>query len=278
MFRLDERLGLNFLNLPFVSGAKAVALDVAYGVEPRHRLDVYAPAAASSAPVVIFLHGGGWETGAKEDDRFVMGGLVGRGFVAITLNYGLYPAVRYPVFLEDAAMAVAWAKDHARGFGGDPARVVLLGHSAGAYIAAMLSLDVRWLGGVGLDPASDIAAAIGLAGPYDFLPLRSPSLKAIFGPPESWPQTQPMAYVTGKRPFMLLATGDNDDAVDPANTSRLVNKIRQSGGGVQTIVYPGLSHRGILAALAWPLRFLAPVLDDIAGFVARRCPPTSDQP
>ncbi|PNG24769.1 alpha/beta hydrolase [Methylocella silvestris] len=278
MFRLDERLGLALLNLPVLSGAKAIARDVAYGAQPRRRLDVYAPTAASSAPVVVFLHGGGWETGAKEDHRFVMGALAGRGFVAITLNYGLYPAVRYPVFLEDAAMAVAWTKNQAAEFGGDPARIVLLGHSAGAYIAAMLSLDARWLGGVGLDPARDIAAAIGLAGPYDFLPLRSPVLRTIFGAPESWPQTQPIAYVTGENPKMLLATGDDDDAVDPCKPHRLAAKIRESGGDVQTIVYPGLSHRGILAALAMPLRFLAPVLDDIAGFIAQLRPRTSDRP
>lgn len=265
---LNERAALNLLNARALAGPGPVARDVRYGASGR-RLDVYAPGAGSSAPVVIFFHGGGWETGAKEDDRFVAGALAGRGYVAIAPDYGLYPDVRYPAFLHDAAQAVAWTKENAARFGGDPKRIFLLGHSAGAYNAAMLALDRRWLGEAGLDPRRDLAGWIGLSGPYDFLPLRSAALKAIFGPPEDWPLTQPIAYATGGGPPALLATGRDDRVVSPGNSLRLAERLRALGGEAEVVIYPNLSHQTILAALARPLRFLGPVFDDVARFVAR---------
>jgi acetyl esterase/lipase len=264
----SERLALNILNTVALAGPAAVAKDVLYASDPARRLDVYAPASAAAAPVFVFLHGGGWESGAKADDRFVAAALAQRGFVALAVDYRLYPEVGYPAFLEDAARAVAWAVAHAPRFGGDPRRVFLLGHSAGAYIAAMLSLDPRWLGAEGLDPRRDIAGLIGLAGPYDFLPLRSRTLKAIFGPPEDWPQTQPIAYASKDAPPALLAAGGSDNVVDPGNTMRLAHRIRALGGAADIVIYPKLSHGGVLAAFARPLRFLAPVLADVSRFAA----------
>jgi len=263
-----ERLALNVLNMAALAGPAAAARDVLYARDPARRLDVYAPASAAGSPVFVFLHGGGWETGAKEDDRFVAAALAEQGFLSVAVDYGLYPEVGYPAFLEDAAKAVAWAKAHAARFGGDPARIFLLGHSAGAYIAAMLALDPRWLRAEGLDPWRDIAGLIGLAGPYDFLPLRSSTLRAIFGPPHDWPQTQPIAYASSDAPPTLLAVGRNDSVVDPGNTMRLAHRIRALGGAADIVIYPNLSHRGILAAFARPLRFLAPVLADVARFAA----------
>jgi acetyl esterase/lipase len=255
---------VNLLNAAPLAGAGPVAKDISYA---GRRLDVYAPKSAASAPVVIFFHGGGWEAGAKEDDRFVAGALVRRGYVAVVPDYGLYPEVRYPAFLQDAAQAVAWAKASAARY---PDRIFLLGHSAGAYNAAMLSLDRRWLAEAGLDPRRDLAGWIGLSGPYDFLPLRSVALKAIFGPPDHWPQTQPITHATGDGPPALLATGRDDLVVDPGNTHRLAARLRALGGEAEVVIFPNLSHQTIIAALARPQRFLGPVLDDVTRFVASR--------
>ncbi len=266
---LSERFALDFLNSRFVAGPGPVEKDVFYARGSDRRLDVYAPPAAAGAPVVLFLHGGAWQTGAKEDDRFIASALARRGLVTVAADYGLYPQVRYPAFLRDAAKAVAWIKAHAPRFGGDLDRIILLGHSAGAYIAAMLALDARWLAEAGLDPRRDVAGFVGLAGAYDFLPLRSPALKAIFGAPQDWPLTQPIAYARGDAPPMLLATGRRDRVVDPGNSLRLAARVRALGGEAEVVVYPGLSHSGILAAFARPFRLLAPVLDDVTRFAMR---------
>ncbi len=165
------------------------------------RLDVYSPRpGAQPAPIVVFFYGGSWDSGRRKDYGFVGKALASRGYVAVVPDYRLYPQVRWPTFLQDGAEAVRWARDHGREFGGDPARIVVMGHSAGAYNAAMLALDGRWLEAVGLDPARDLKGMVGLAGPYDFLPLDSDELKAIFGPLGQQPDTQPINHVTGHAP------------------------------------------------------------------------------
>jgi acetyl esterase/lipase len=241
--------------------------DIAYAPGPRHELDVYQPRAAGPHPVVVFIYGGSWDSGSRTDYRFVGQTLAARGFVAIVPDYRVYPEVRYPAFLQDNALAVAWAKAHAADYGGDPRRLFLMGHSAGAYEAVMLSVDRRWLGAVGLDPRRDVAGTIGLAGPYDFLPLHSDELKIIFGPEQGRPDTQPINHVDGMAPPLLLITDGKDKVVDPGNTPRMAARVRERGGQVRTIVYPGLSHQLLIGAMAAPLSFLAPVAHDVGAFI-----------
>ncbi len=242
--------------------------DVIYQPGPRGGLDVYRPRRANgSTPVIIFLYGGGWDQGAKSEYAFIGDALASKGFVTFIPDYRLYPEVRWPSFLEDNAKAVRWVKNHAAEYGGDSSKLFLVGHSAGAYNAVMLSLDRRWLAAVGMDPARDLRGVIGLAGPYDFLPLQTDELKAIFGPPETRPQTQPINYVDGEGPPLFLATDDQDKVVKPSNTTRLADKIRAHGGSVETKTYAGLSHALLLGVVAAPLRFLAPVLKDMTTFI-----------
>ena len=244
--------------------------DAPYAVGVRHTLDVYRPAQGGLAkPVVVFLYGGGWDQGDKEDYRFVGQTLASQGFVTIIPDYRVYPAVRYPAFLQDNALAVRWARDHAAEYGGDPAKLFLMGHSAGAYNAVMLGVDRRWLGAVGLDPRRDVRGIIGLAGPYDFLPLHSDELKIIFGPPEARPDTQPINHADGQAPPMLLMTDLGDKVVDPGNTERMASRIRERGGRVETAAFPGLSHALVLGAIAPPLSFLAPVGRKVNDFIGR---------
>jgi acetyl esterase/lipase len=248
----------------------SVIRDLRYGADPRQRLDVYVPRDAAAAPVVVFFYGGGWTEGSKDQYAFVARGLAARGIVTVVPDYRLYPQVAFPAFIQDGAAATRWVHDNARAFGGDPRRLVVLGHSAGAYIAAMLALDPRYLAAVGLNAETDLAGCVGLAGPYDFLPLDTDVLRAIFRSPEGLARTQPITFARGDAAPMLLLTGARDDTVYPRNTARLSARIRERGGWVETIVYPGIGHRLILGAISWPLRFSAPVRDDVVRFVFER--------
>ncbi len=243
------------------------ARDVPYGDGPRRSLDVYEPKAATGqAPVVVFLYGGSWDQGRKEDYAFVGDALASRGFLTVIPDYRLYPDVRWPAFLQDNAVAVRWTLDHAQAYGGDPRRLFLMGHSAGAYNAVMLALDPRWLAEAGVD-RGQLRGVIGLAGPYDFLPVRTEELKTIFGPPEGRPATQPINHVDGRNPPLFLATDTADKVVQPGNTTRLAAKVRAAGGPVRVRYYRGLSHPLMIGAIAAPLRFLAPVLKDVSRFI-----------
>lgn len=246
-----------------------VARGVAYGAGPRQQLDVYAPRGAKGeAPVAVFFYGGSWDSGRRQDYNWVGRALASRGFVTVVADYGLYPEVKYPGFLEDGARAVRWAVDHAAGYGGDASRIVLVGHSAGAYNAVMLGLDGRYLSAAGVEPAR-VKAIAGLAGPYDFLPIDDATTRRIFGGASDLPSTQPLAFVTKRSPPAFLATGARDGVVYPKNTIALAKKLREAGVPVEERHYEGVEHIGIVLALSRPLRGGAPVLDEMTGFLRR---------
>ena len=241
-----------------------------YAPGDRHELDIYAPSGrAERAPVVVFIYGGGWKDGDKSEYRFVAAALAARGFLTVVPDYRLFPAVRFPAFLQDNAAAVAWTKAHVAAYGGDPDRIFLMGHSAGAYNVAMLTLDKQWLAADGLDPDRDIAGMIGLAGPYDFLPLHDPELEEIFAPAGDLRLSQPITFTRGNAPPIFLAAGTADTTVLPRNTQHLTAAIRQDGGRVEERLYPGVNHTKIIGAMAGGLRWLAPSLADATGFLDR---------
>jgi acetyl esterase/lipase len=254
----------------FVSRAGVdITRSVGYGDGPRRTLDVYRPADAAAAPVVVFFYGGSWQGGDKSLYTFVGAALAQRGYVTVVPDYRVYPEVSYPAFLEDAAAAVRWTRDNAARFGGNPQNLFVMGHSAGAYMAAMLALDGRWLEHAGLAPDRDLAGLIGVSGPYDFLPLRDETLKVIFGGADRL-ATQPISHVSPGAPPALLATGDDDNVVDPGNAACLAARLRAAGDDAAVVTYPHVGHIAAVAAFAGPLRFLAPVLQDVDGFIARR--------
>jgi acetyl esterase/lipase len=242
--------------------------DIPYGDQPRQKLDVYQPDHAKpDAGVVVFFYGGDWQNGSKDDYRFAAQAFVSQGFVTVLPDYRLYPQVTFPAFLQDGAQAVRWAHDHAHEYGGDPKNLFLVGHSAGAYIVAMLALDRRYLGAAGLERA-DIRAAAAYSGPYDFRPL--PYDLVVFGMSSADapmdPNTQPIHFVDGKEPPMLLVQGLRDPTVDPVNATRLAQRIRDAGGQVKLITYPERGHPDIVLSLASSFRWLAPVLRDTCDF------------
>jgi acetyl esterase/lipase len=228
-------------------------------------LDIYAPRRqAGDKRVALFFYGGGWDSGDKALYPFVGAALASRGVTTVIPSYRVYPEVRFPGFLCDAALAVRWAIDTLC-TGGE--RPVLIGHSAGAHIAAMLAFDQHWLGEVNLAPSRNIAGLVGLSGPYDFLPLRSAKLKSIFGSEQGLAATQPINFVTPTAPPALLATGRLDRIVDPQNSVRLARRIRTAAGSVELRLYPLAAHASLIGAFAWPLRPLAAVLKETLTFV-----------
>jgi acetyl esterase/lipase len=251
--------------VPKDGGAQRVASGLPYGEGPRRMLDVYAPPGAKDRPVIVFFYGGSWNTGERARYSFLGRALAARGFVTVVPDYRLVPEVTYPGFVEDGAAAVRWVRENAKNYGGDGERIVLAGHSAGAYIAAMLAVDGRWLG-------SDRAAVrglVGLAGPYDFAPFTVASSQAAFG---RWPkpaETQPVTWADASAPPSLLLTGADDTIVRPRNSDALAARLRAAGVAVEVKRYASIGHVGILTAVARPFRGKAPVVDDMATFAQR---------
>jgi acetyl esterase/lipase len=256
------------LNALVPSDSYTLRAGIAYGPEVRQRLDVYLPLQQRTpGPVVVFFYGGSWTTGERASYRFVGEALASRGIAVVVADYRLSPQVKYPVFLKDSAQAVRWTVDHLGELGADPRQVFLMGHSAGAYNAAMLALDARWLAGAGLSPAQ-LAGWIGLAGPYDFLPIGNRDVQLAFDWPGTPADSQPMQHVSKNSPPALLLAARGDTTVNPVrNTEALARRLQAAGVPVALQVYDRVSHVTLVAALAAPLRGLAPVLDNITGFV-----------
>lgn len=240
--------------------------DVSYGSGPRQQVDVYPAPGTGAKPVVVFFYGGGWDSGRRQDYAWAARALAAQGFVTVVPDYRLVPEVRFPAFLEDSAAAVRWARDHAAEYGGDPDRIVLMGHSAGAYNAVMLGLDRRFLDAAGV-PQSAIRGVVGLAGPYDFYPWDADASRNAFGQYPEPLQTQPVTFARAAAPPLLLLHGDKDPTVRMRNTERLAAKVREAGGRVETKIYPGVDHRAIVLALSRPFRGRATTLADATAFV-----------
>jgi acetyl esterase/lipase len=260
------------LNAVSAIESRRVAQALSYGDGPRRRFDLYQPAlaAARPPPLVVFFYGGSWRSGDRGDYRFVGEALASRGIATLVADYRLYPEVRYPGFVEDAADAVAFALAQAARLGADPQRVFVMGHSAGAYNAAMVALDPRWLARHGRQ-TSELAGWIGLAGPYNFLPIETPEVKPVFDHPHTAPDSQPLwhaARLGVPPPVALLGVAPADRLVDPQrNTVALAQALSSAGAAVVVKRYQHTSHATLLGSLAWPLRGIAPVLDDIVGFI-----------
>lgn len=246
---------------------------VEYGPAPRQRLDVYRPLPAARAvtgppPLVVFFYGGTWTTGERASFKFVGEALASRGAVVVVPDYGLSPTFKYPVFVQDSALAVKWALDNAERLGADPKKVYVMGHSSGGYNAAMVALDARWLGAVGASPRQ-LAGWIGLAGPYDFLPIENPDAQVAFNWPDTPPDSQPLFHAGAGSPRALLMAARDDKLVNPVrNTGQMTTRLRAAGTDVQTREFDDLNHITLIGAVARPLRWLGgPVLPPLVDFL-----------
>ncbi|QWT20336.1 alpha/beta hydrolase [Bacillus sp. NP157] len=229
-------------------------------------LDVYSPPDAKNAPVVVFFYGGSWKSGKRQWYRWVGESLASRGIVVVIPDYRTWPKARLDGFMDDAAHATAWARENVAKYGGDPSRLYVMGHSAGAHIASLLATDKQWLGKVGMQPRQ-LSGFIGLAGPYDFLPLKRDDFIDMFGKtPEAQARSQPVNFVDGDEPPALLLQGDDDSTVKPSNAQSLAKHYETKGEPVTLKLYPGITHMSILFALG-PSKAKAPVLQDIDTFI-----------
>lgn len=242
--------------------------ELSYGPALRQKLDVYRPRHARGAPLLVFFYGGSWQGGARDLYPFLGCSLAAHGIVTVVPDYAVFPPACFPEFLQDGARAVAFARAMARDWGADPERLILMGHSAGAHIAAMLTFDPQWLAAARLDARRDVTGFVGLAGPYDFLPIRSRVLQRIFGGPDR-AETQPINFVTGREAPSLLIAAKRDTLVDPDNSARLAARIREKGGTAEERVYSRVNHFTLIGSFAPGLRVLAPTLRDVTGFVWR---------
>jgi acetyl esterase/lipase len=187
--------------------------------------------------------------------------------VTVIPDYRLVPQVRFPTFVDDCARAVKWVHDHAGEFGGDPGRIALSGHSAGAYNAAMVALDRRFLADIGVDPAIVQAAAL-MSGPYDFYPFTEERGRAALG---QWPrplETQPIHFVRRDAPPMLLIHGTADTVVEPRNSRELTAALTRAGAVAELKLYPGKSHIDTIKSLSPLFRGSTSALADSAAFFA----------
>ena len=240
--------------------------DVAYGAQRLQRLDVYQPRERRAhAPVVVFLYGGRWQTGSKDDYRALGDALNRRGWVVVVPDYRLAPAARFPDWVEDGARSVAWTRAHVGAFGGDTSRLFVVGHSAGAHTAALLALDAHYLRDAGV-PDGAVRGFVSLAGPVDTT-WTDPDVQALMGPREGWPATYPATFIDATDPPLLLLHGGADETVRPDNATDLAARIVARGGCARAHVYPGIGHVKLVVAFAAPFLRLAPVLDDVAAFV-----------
>ena len=247
-------------------GGQALARDIAFGPAARHRLDIYAPPRdGTRRPVILFIYGGSWSSGSKETYGFVGSALAARGFVTVIADYRLVPEVRFPGFVEDGALALRFIRQSIATYGGDPQRIFVLGHSAGAYNAVMLALDPRFLASAGV-PSGTIRRVAALSGPYDFLPLDHPSTIAAFGQARDLARTQPVNLARRGAPPMLLGTGTADTTVLPRNSEALARRLQTAGARVELRRYEGVGHPGTILAFNTLFGGTAPTLADVTRF------------
>ena len=249
------------------AGAQQVAQGLAFGTHGQ-TLDIWAPAnpPQGKLPVVVFWYGGGWAKGDRASYAFAGRALAREGFLVVIPDYRKVPDVHFPAFVEDGAEALAWVHDNVAKHGGDPDRIGVMGHSAGAYQAVMLALDAKCLRAAGLDP-SLIKAGVGLSGPYDFYPFDKPRSIAAMG---QWPrplETQPITNARKDAPPLLLVTSEGDETVRPKNANNLAAKLRGLGAPVEVKNYGPLDHEEVVMALSVPFRGKGPVLADSVAFL-----------
>lgn len=257
------------INLAVPRTGYTIKQDVAYGTDPRQTLDVYIPDGLTKpAPVLVFFYGGSWQSGSKDIYRAFGQAFAAKGIVTIVADYRVYPQVKYPAFIEDGAAAVRFVHDHAASYGGDPARLFVSGHSAGAYIAVMLAVNDSYLKAAHAEP-SWIRGVIGIAGPYDFLPLSDPALVDIFGGGRNM-ATQPIKYADHKTVPMLLAHGTADTTVGAGNSRRMAARLETAGSDVTLKQYPGVSHLGIILSLAPGFRDNTTLYQDVLAFITSK--------
>ena len=251
-----------------------------YGAGERNKLNIWVPTGTKKTdklPVLVWLYGGGWYSGQRDDYGFAGRAFAKQGFIVVIPDYRIVPEGHWPDFLHDSAAAVAWTDAHIANYGGDPDRIALAGHSAGAYNSLMLALDPQWLKAAGSD-VSVIRGVVSLAGPSDFYPFEKGGRADVaMGDIRPVEQTQPITFVRADAPPLWLGHGTADTVVRVRNSQRLAAAMDKVGGSATLREYDGLSHIDLVMALTKPLAYKGPILpemtDFLRGVTARRVAP-----
>jgi len=243
--------------------------NIAYGEFERQKLDVYQPKEGVGQCVVMFVYGGSWEDGSKNDYGFVGAALARRGYTVVIPDYRLYPQVTYPAFVEDIALALA----------SEPVqqllqsrKLVMMGHSAGAMIAGLVSYNPDYLQAMNLSRAM-IDAYVSLSGPHDyFLPTEKYQWTRIFGEdPDEQVKALTVNHIHPDNPPTLIVHASDDETVTPRSAHSLAEKLTQAGVPNTKLIYDSGGHVRLAAAMGRPLGFLAPTLDDVDAFLQDIC-------
>lgn len=261
---------ISLLNASIPRSGYQLHRDIAYGDDARQKLDIYVPDGTSSDgkfPVIVFFYGGSWKSGEKEDYLFFGQSFASKGYITVIADYHVYPQVSFPEFLRDSAHAFRFVHENIQSYGGDPNALFLAGHSAGAYNAIMLTVNPSYLQKAGAKQEW-IRGAIGIAGPYDFLPLTDETLIKLFGTAKDMRDTQPITFVNHKHyPPIFLATGDKDEDVLPRNSIILDTRLKQLKSPVETHIYNDIDHTDIMLSLAYRFRDKTTLREDITRFI-----------
>ena len=258
------------------SGGVGVSKDILYGDQPSQDLDIYYPkplaqamksqsAIDTSYPMVVFVHGGSWESGNKEQYAFVGQSLAQAGYVTAVVNYRKAPEYVYPDFVEDTAKAIAWSYENATKFHANPERLAVVGHSAGAFNAVAAVSNADFLAPYGVKP-SDISAVVGIAGPYSYDFRKFDSASAF--PSDATPdEVMPDRQLKGAQPPYLLLTAENDKIVYDTNTIKMTQALKDFGATVETGEIKGASHATSIGAMAKPLRWVNDVRAQVLTYL-----------
>jgi acetyl esterase/lipase len=245
-------------------GAKLIDRNIAYGENPRQRYNLFAPEQGNNFPLLIFVQGGAWQFADKEGYDFVGHAFASKGYLTAVIDYRLVPEVQYPAFVDDTAKAVAHMRAEAGKHGGDPTRVYLVGHSAGAYNIIQAMLNPAFAAEM-----ENVKAAAAMAGPYKFVPLTDArAIKAFsnFSPVE---ETQPEKFLRPDQPPILLVHGVDDTEVLPASSEYFYNEIKKVTNRVELHIYSSTNHVSILGDLSRPFRYRSNAFPDIIAFFAK---------
>mgnify|MGYP001179298479 CR=1 FL=1 len=247
------------LNAVTPSGTYTLERDVAYGDNPRQRFDIYHPTDKQHSAVVVFVYGGAWEEGNKEDFEFIGQAFTRLGYTTLIPDYRVFPEVEFPDFIDDVAVAMTTFSSHQN----RTVEFILVGHSAGAHSAAMLATDRRYLG----ELQEQIIALIGLSGPYD-LPLEHERVGEKFTRVDG-NEANPIELASAAHPPTLLLHGQADTVAKPAHSERYAERLQKLDVAVETHFYPRIRHVDMVASLASPLRFWSSAYTDIEAYLAR---------
>ena len=263
------------------NGGVGVSKNILYGDEPNQDLDIYYPkpltkamksknvtddnAINDSYPMVVFVHGGSWESGNKDEYAFVGQSLAQAGYVTAVINYRKAPEHLYPDYVQDAAQAIAWSYKNAKSLHADPKRLAVIGHSAGAFNAVAAVANEDFLAPYGVKP-KDIAAVIGIAGPYSY-DFRKFSSRTAFGSDATPETVMPDRQIKGEQPPYLLLTAEKDKIVHVTNTNKMTQALQAAGVRVETGEIAGASHATSIGAMAPPLRWVNDVRAQVLSYL-----------